>query len=290
MGGPSRGQDTRACYYLKRRKRRQSPMNTQKTRRIVLIAVMAAVLAFAGVTSAASDDSLAKVKAAGVLRIGVDDAFPPMEYRDDKGKLIGFDVDLADEIGRRLGVAIEWVPVAWDGVILALQSGKFDIILSSMTITKERAKQIDFSPPYIWGAQIIVVREGDKSINTVADLAGKVVGSQLGSTGEIAAKKIEGIKEFKLYGQFTEALTDLAIGRLQAVVVDEFVGRYYITKRPGVYRVLPERLAEEEVGIAFRKGDNALREAVCAAVEAIKADGTYSAISKKWFGVDVLRR
>ncbi|MBC7083381.1 MAG: amino acid ABC transporter substrate-binding protein [Firmicutes bacterium] len=265
-------------------------MNAKKFGQIVLLALMTATLAAGGVAAAAGDDSLARVKAAGVLRIGVDDAFPPMEYRDDKGKLIGFDVDLADEIGRRLGVAIEWVPTAWDGVILALQSGKFDIILSSMTITEERAKKVDFSPPYIWGAQIIVVRENDKSINSAADLAGKVVGSQLGSTGEIAARKIGGIKELKLYGQFTEALTDLAIGRVQAVVVDEFVGRYYITKRPGVYRVLPERLSEEEVGIAFRKEDKALREAVCAALEAIKADGTYAAISKKWFGVDVSKR
>ncbi len=92
-----------------------------------------------------------KVKAAGVIRIGVDDAFPPMEYRDEKGNLIGFDVDLANEIGRRLGgVDIVWVPTAWDGgVILALQSGKFDMIQSALTITDERAEKIDFSPPYI---------------------------------------------------------------------------------------------------------------------------------------------
>lgn len=265
-------------------------MNAKRLGQIALLALITATVVIGGVAAAASDDSLAKIKAAGVLRIGVDDAFPPMEYRDEKGKLTGFDVDLADEIGRRLGVAIEWVPTAWDGVILALQSGKFDIILSSMTITEERAKMLDFSPPYIWGAQIVVVREKDDSVKSVPDLAGKVVGSQLGSTGEIAARKIAGVKELKLYGQFTEALTDLAIGRVQAVVVDEFVGRYYITMRPGVYRVLRERLAEEEVGIAFRKGEKALREAVCAALEAIKADGTYAAISKKWFGVDVSKR
>ncbi|MCR4401346.1 MAG: basic amino acid ABC transporter substrate-binding protein [Firmicutes bacterium] len=265
-------------------------MNAKRLGEIVLLALITAMMIVGGVAAAATDDSLAKVKAAGVLRIGVDDAFPPMEYRDEKGKLIGFDVDLADEIGRRIGVAIEWVPTAWDGVILALQSGKFDIILSSMTITEERAKMIDFSPPYIQGAQIVVVREKDDSIKSLPDLAGKVVGSQLGSTGEVAARKISGIKELKLYGQFTEALTDLAIGRVQAVVLDEFVGRYYVTRRPGVYRVLGERLSEEELGIAFRKGDQSLRDAVCAALEAIKADGTYAAISKKWFGVDVSKR
>ncbi len=265
-------------------------MNVKKVGQIALLTLITATLVLGGVAAAAADGSLDKVKAAGVLKIGVDDAFPPMEYRDEKGQIVGFDVDLANEIGRRLGVAIEWVPTAWDGVILALQSGKFDMILSSMTITEERAKRVDFSPPYIWGAQIIVVREKDKSVSSGADLAGKVVGSQLASTGEIAARKLSGIKDLKLYGKFTEAFEDLAIGRVQAVVVDEFVGRYYITKRPGVYRVLPERLSEEEVGIAFRKEDRALREAVCAALEAIRADGTYAAISKKWFGVDVSKR
>lgn len=266
-------------------------MNAKRIGQIVLLSLITAALIWAGVpAAAASDGSLDRVKAAGVLKIGVDDAFPPMEYRNEKGEIIGFDVDLAKEIGRRIGVAIEWVPTAWDGVILALQSGKFDIILSSMTITEERAKKVDFSPPYIYGAQIIAVREQDKSINSVADLAGKVVGTQLGSTGEEAARKLKGIKDLKLYGQFTDAFTDLGIGRIQALVVDEFVGRYYVTKRPGVYRVLSERLSEEAVGIAFRKEDKALRDAVCAAIEAIKADGTYAAISKKWFGVDVSKR
>lgn len=266
-------------------------MNTRRLSRVALITVISAVLMLSGVVfGASSDNSLEKVKAAGVIRIGVDDAFPPMEYRDEKGNLIGFDVDLAEEIGRRLGVDIVWVPTAWDGVILALQSGKFDMILSTLTITDERAEKIDFSPPYIYGAQIIVVKQQTKDINTLADLKGKVVGTQLGSTGEVAARKFGGFKDLKLYATYPEAFTDLAIGRIQALVVDEFVGRYYITKQAGAYRVLEERLAEESIGIGFRKGDDSLREAVCAAIDSIKADGTYGKISEKWFGVDVSKR
>lgn len=266
-------------------------MDVRRLVQVIAFSLVAAMVVLCVAPAfAATEGSLERVKAAGVLKIGVDDAFPPMEYRNEKGELIGFDVDLADAIGKRLGVAIEWVPTAWDGVILALESGKFDMILSTMTITAERAKKVDFSPPYIYGAQIVVVREQEKAINTIADLAGKIVGSQLGSTGEEAARKLKGLKELKLYGQYTDAFTDLGIGRIQALVVDEFVGRYYLTSRPGVYRVLTERLAEEEIGIAFRKGDDALREAVCAAIDAIKADGTYGAISTKWFGVDVSKR
>ncbi len=266
-------------------------MTTRRLLQVVLVSAVTVTLMLSSVVfGAPSDGSLEKIKAAGVIRIGVDDAFPPMEYRDEKGNLIGFDVDLADEIGKRLGVDIVWVPTAWDGVILALQSGKFDIILSTLTITDERAEKIDFSPPYIYGAQIIVVKQQTKNINILSDLKGKVVGTQLGSTGEVAAKKFGGFKDLKLYATYPEAFTDLAIGRIQALVVDEFVGRYYITKQAGAYRVLDERLAEESIGIGFRKGDDAFREAISAAIDSIKADGTYGRISEKWFGVDVSKR
>jgi polar amino acid transport system substrate-binding protein len=262
--------------------------NTGRLSQVVLITMITAVLMVTSVVwGASTDNSWEKVKAAGAIRIGVDDAFPPMEYRDEKGNLVGFDVDLADEIGRRLGVDIVWVPTAWDGVILSLQSGKFDMILSTLTITDERAEKIDFSPPYIYGAQIIVVKQETKDINALSDLKGKVVGTQLGSTGEVAAKKYGGFKDLKLYATYPEAFTDLAIGRIRALVVDEFVGRYYITKQAGAYRVLEECLAEESIGIGFRKGDDSFREAIVQAIDSIKADGTYGEISRKWFGVDV---
>jgi polar amino acid transport system substrate-binding protein len=266
-------------------------LNTRRLFQVALISLIVSVLTLSSVVFGASDDgSFEKIKAAGAIRIGVDDAFPPMEYRDEKGNLIGFDVDLADEIGRRLGIDILWVPTAWDGVILGLQAGKFDMILSTLTITNERAEKIDFSPPYIYGAQIIVVKQETKGINTLSDLKGKVVGTQLGSTGEVAAKKFGGFKDLKLYATYPEAFTDLAIGRIQALVVDEFVGRYYMTKQAGAYRVLEERLAEESIGIGFRKGDNAFQEGVCAAIDSIKEDDTYGKISRKWFGVDVSKR
>ncbi|NLS45136.1 MAG: amino acid ABC transporter substrate-binding protein [Firmicutes bacterium] len=263
-------------------------MSKGKSLWVGLVCTIIAILALGSIGfSAQSEDSLERIRAAGVIRIGVDDAFPPMEYRDEKGNLVGFDVDLANEIGSRLGVDIVWVPTAWDGVILALQSGKFDMIQSTLTITEERAREVDFSPPYIYGAQIIVVKKEEKDINVLSDLKGKVVGTQLGSTGEVAAKKYGGFKDLKLYATYPEAFTDLAIGRIKALVVDEFVGRYYMTKQVGAYRVLEENLAEESIGIGFRKGDVSLREAVCNAIDSIKADGTYAKISEKWFGVDV---
>ncbi|MDI6601240.1 MAG: ABC transporter substrate-binding protein [Thermoanaerobacteraceae bacterium] len=238
-------------------------------------------------TQAQSDGSLERVKKAGKIVIGVDDNFPPMEYRDDKGELIGFDVDLSKEIEKALGVKMEWMPTDWNGVILALNSKKFDMILSSMSMTEERAKSVNFTDPYLYGAQMIVVRGDNKDINGSKDLQGKIVGVQLGSTSEEAARKIEGIKEIKTYSQYPEAFADLTIGRTDAVVVDGMVGGYFLTKNPGNYRILDEELVKEPVGIAFRKEDVELRNAVNDVINELKANGKLKELSMKWFGVDM---
>jgi len=239
-----------------------------------------------GDASGETDDSWERIKKAGKITIGIDDAFPPLEFRDEKNNLVGYDIDLAAEAAKRLGIQVEWIPTDWNGVILALNSGKFDIIWSGMSMTKERAQQVDFSPAYLNESQVIVVRGDEESIKTKDDLKGKVVGTQLGSTSEEAAKTLEGIKELKKYSKFTEAFLDLANKRVDAIVVDELVGRYYMTKRPGQFKVLFP-LVKEPVGIAFRKQDKALREAITKVLKEMKEDGTMAKISQKWFGEDI---
>lgn len=237
-------------------------------------------------TSQQTDNSLERIKKAGKITIGIDDAFPPLEFRDEQNNLVGYDIDLAREAAKRLGVQVEWIPTDWNGVILALNSGKFDIIWSGMSMTKERAQQVDFSPAYLNESQVIVVRGDEESIKTKEDLKGKIVGTQLGSTSEEAAKTLEGIKELKKYSKFTEAFLDLANKRVDAIVVDELVGRYYMSKRPGQFKVLFP-LVKEPVGIAFRKQDKALREALTKVLKEMKDDGTMARISQKWFGEDI---
>lgn len=237
-------------------------------------------------SSGTSDNSLQRVKQAGKLTIGIDDAFPPMEFRDDKNQLVGYDIDLAREAGKRLGVKVEWIPTDWNGVILALNSGKFDIIWSGMSITKERAKEVDFSPAYINQSQVVVVKAENNNIKTQDDLKGKIVGTQLGSTGEEAAKKLKGLKDLKKYSKYTEAFLDLDAGRLDAIVVDELVGRYYMTKRPNQFKVVLS-LNKEPFGIAYRKQDKELQKALNKVMAEMKKDGTMARISKKWFGEDI---
>lgn len=222
--------------------------------------------------------------------IGMDDSFPPMEYRDESNNLKGFDIDVANEIGKRLNIQFEFMPTDWNGVIQSLKTKRFDIILSSLSITPEREKEIAFSNPYLAAGQIVVVRKDDNSINTPQDLKGKVVGVQLGSTSEEAMKDLESsMKDVKRYDKNTEAFQDLAIGRIDAVVVDELVGRYYIKDQNANYKILSQELRKENVGIGFRKEDTALKEKFNKVLEDMKKDGTLEKISEKWLGEDITK-
>lgn len=261
---------------------------------ISLVMIIFTVALFTGCGNSSSNEiqnSLEKVKKAGVLKIGLEDSFPPMEFRDSKNTLQGFDVDMANAIGKKLGVKTEFVSTDFSGIILALNSGKFDAIISGMSITDERKKQIDFSEAYVMAGQIVIVKDENTEVKSVSDLKGKTVGVELGTTGEKSASKLSGLKEVKKYDKATEALQDLAAGRIDAVIIDEPVGRYYVTNasKNGKYKVLSEKLTSEPMGIGFRKGDKELEEAVQKAVNELKKDGTMSKISTKWFGEDIYK-
>jgi polar amino acid transport system substrate-binding protein len=234
-------------------------------------------------------NSLERVKKNGVLIMGLNDTYPPMEFRDESHNLVGFDIDLGKEIGKKLGVKVEVKTNDWKGIILSLKAKKFDMILSTMSITDERKKEIDFSTPYIVGGQRIVVKKGNNAVKDVKDLKGKVIGCQLGSTGEISASKIEGIKELKKYDGVTDAFNDLSVGRIDAVIADGQVGGYYLKKRGGDLVLLDAKLTNEPVGIGFRKEDKELKEAVDKALDELKNDGTLSKLSLKWFGEDIYK-
>lgn len=242
-------------------------------------------------TETKSDNSLDTVKQAGKLVVGLDDAYPPMEFRDEKNNLVGFDIDLANEIGKKLGVKVEFMTTEWNGILLALQSKKFDMIVSGLSITEERKKSIAFSEPYVMGGQVIAVKAGNDSIKTLADLKGKKVGCQMGSTGQKAAEtNLKDIKELRKYGKITEAFSELSIGRVDAVIMDAQVGGYYIAKKPGEFVVLKEMVSEEPMGVGFKKEDKQLQNAIQKAIDELKADGTLSKLSVKWFGFDAYKK
>ena len=257
---------------------------------IILTVTMAGVLLTGCGQKQDKLNSLEAVQKAGKLTIGLDDSYPPMEFRDSKDKLVGFDVDLGDAVGKKLGVKAEYITNDFNGMVLALGSSKFNVIISAMSITDAIKKSIDFSDSYVMGGQVAIIKQGNTKINKIDDLKGKIVACQLGSTGDTAATAMKGLKEVKRYDKITDAYQDLSIGRVDAVVLDAQVGQYYVAKKPGQYVVLKEQISKEPIGIGFKKQDIELQAAMQKAINELKADGTLSKISVKWFGVDVYKK
>ncbi|MFA9441576.1 amino acid ABC transporter substrate-binding protein [Uliginosibacterium sp. sgz301328] len=224
--------------------------------------------------------------------VGLDDNFPPMGFRDEKNELVGFDIDLAREAAKHLGVEVEFKPIDWNAKEAELNGKRVDVLWNGLTITEQRKQNIGFSKPYLENHQIIVVRAGSP-IKTKADLAGKVVGVQEGSSAVEAVEKddatLKSLKEFKKFGDNVTALLDLTAGRLDAIVVDEVVGRYYTAKKPGDYIVLDDNFGTEEYGVGVRKEDTALLGKLDEAMDKMKQDGSAAKISTTWFGKDVVK-
>jgi len=236
------------------------------------------------------DKSLETIKNKKSFIVGMDDSFPPMGFRDDSSNIIGFDVDLAKEVANRMGVNVVFKPVDWSGVVLSLQKGDIDVIWNGLTITDERKANIGFSKPYLKNRQVLVVLS-DSEITSKDDLNGSILGLQLGSSSEIAldnnTELKNNLKEIKKYSDNVEALLDLGVKRIDAVLVDEIVARYYVLKKPEL-KVLSESLGDEEYGIGFRKQDISFMNEVDKILDVIKTDGKGEEISNKWFGTNIM--
>ncbi|OGB71347.1 MAG: amino acid ABC transporter substrate-binding protein [Burkholderiales bacterium RIFOXYC12_FULL_65_23] len=259
----------------------------------MLLATLAAATLLTACGKKAEAPAAAAPAAAQAIVIGLDDNFPPMGFRDDKGELVGFDIDLAREAGKRIGVEVQFKPIDWSAKEAELSGKRVDVLWNGLTITEERKANILFTTPYLENHQIIVVT--DKSpITSKAQLAGKVVGVQDGSSAVDAIQKdgdtAKAIKEIKKFGDNVTALMDLSAGRLDALVVDEVVGRYYTGKKPGEYRVLEDNFGTEDYGVGTRKDDTALMAKLQKAMDEMKADGTAATISTQWFGKDIVKK
>ena len=265
-----------------------------KKRTVVLLLSLGAVLAGCGKQEPAPQAAAPAPAPVAITKIvvGLDDNFPPMGFRNEKNELIGFDIDMAREASKRLGVEVEFKPIDWSAKEAELSGKRVDVLWNGLTITEERKKNIDFTAPYMENHQIIVVA-ASSPIKTKADLAGKVVGAQEGSSAVDAVKKDAPVfgtfKEFKTFGDNVTALMDLSTGRLEAVVVDEVVGRYYVAKKPADYIVLDEHFGTEDYGVGVRKDDTELLEKLNKAMGDMKADGTSAQIATKWFGKDIIK-
>ncbi len=223
------------------------------------------------------------------LTIGIDDSYPPMEYVDDNGDLVGFDIDFANALAEELDVEIEFISTAWDGIFVGLQAQKYDVIISSVSITEERLESYDVSIPYLANGQVIVVAADGPDIATIEDLGGLNVGVQIDTTSHNSASAVQETVDFNLapYDQIVQTFLELKTGRLDAIVVDSMVALEYIKNEPDTYKISSAQLSNEPIAVYFKQDSNAeLLADVNAAIKKLQDSGKLKEISIEWFGTD----
>lgn len=247
------------------------------------------IVVLMGLMACLSMASAAK-KNANKFVLGLDDSFPPMGYRDADNNIVGYDIDLAKEVTKRLGLELVCQPIDWSAKEMELNTGKIDCIWNGLTMTEERTRKMAFTSAYLENAQVVVVR-ADSGIKTLADLKGKKVGVQAGSSAQDALDEAKdfkaSLKEVVEFQENVTALNDLEIKSIDGVVMDLIVANYSIQQGKKNFVVLSETLAPEKYGIAFSKKNRKLRDNVQKALEDMAKDGTLAEITKKWFGSDI---
>jgi L-cystine transport system substrate-binding protein len=240
----------------------------------------------AATAAPAEQNSLDAVKASGKLRIGTEGTYAPFTFHDTEGKLTGFDVEIAQEVAKRLGVEAEFIETQWDGIFAGMDAKRFDVIFNQVSITEERKVKYDFSEPYIVSKAVLIVAEDNQDIKKFADLKGKKAGQSLTSNlSEIAR---ENGAEIVATEGFNQAIDLLTSGRIDATVNDGLSYLDLKKQKPDVKIKKVDEIAEgSESAAVFLKGNDELVKAVSDAITEMKNDGTYLTISEKYFGEDV---
>ncbi len=255
--------------------------------------VLVALLAFLSLNIMASDINLWKkstlneILQRGELRVGMEPGYMPFEMKDKKGKIIGFDVDVVRKMAKDMGVKLKIVPTAWDGIIAGLLAGKYDIIVSGMTITQKRNLKINFANPYISIGQTMLVRESvakGKSSWKELDKPEYTIVTKLGVTGEIATRKMFKHAKIRTFETEADAVQEVLNGKADAFVYDKPYNAMFMAKRGGKGIVFWDKdLTFEPLGWAVRKGDPDFLNWLDNFLNQIKHDGTYDKIYNKWF-------
>ena len=271
--------------------------------------VLSTVLFFCAVVAPASADVLQDIKSKGQLVVSTDANYAPQSFLNDKGQLDGFDIDVAKEVARRLGVKAKFVTPDWDLIVAGKWGARWDLSIGSMTITAARAKVVNFSSPYYYTPAQFGVYKTNTNIKTLADFSGKTVGCGSGTTyetyldptqtlniggGEQVLYQIKGVKS-RIYSTDMEAVQDLALGdgkRLDGVLTSGFVIQEAIKKGVPI-KAVAQPVYYEPLAAASdkaRPGSAALIKKVSEIFEAMHADGTLTKLSLKWYGFDVTKK
>ena len=238
---------------------------------------------------AVAGEQLQTIKDKGVINVGLEGTYPPFSFVDENGKLTGFEVELSEALAKELGVKAKVQPTKWDGILAALESKRLDVVVNQVTISDERKKKYDFSEPYtVSGIQALVLKKKAEQLNikTAQDLAGKKVGVGLGTNYEQWVKQDVPKAEVRTYEDDPSKFADLRNGRIDAILIDRLAALEYAQKAKDT-ELAGAAFSRLESGVALRKGEPELLDAINKAIDKLRADGTLAKLSEKYFGADV---
>ncbi|MBX8490965.1 cystine ABC transporter substrate-binding protein [Pseudomonas cichorii] len=265
-------------------------MNISAIRRTFLFSALTLVLGTGIAGQAMAGEQLQKIKDSGTLNVGLEGTYPPFSFVDENGKLTGFEVELSEALAKELGVKAKVQPSKWDGILAALESKRLDVVINQVTISEERKKKYDFSEPYtISGLQTLTQKKNADTIKTPQDLAGKKVGVGLGTNYEQWIKANVPTAIVKTYDDDPTKFQDLRVGRIDAILVDRLAALEIAAKTKDAFGVAGAPFSRQESGIALRKGEPELLDAINKAIDKLRADGTLGKLSQKYFNADVTK-
>ena len=258
-------------------------MKKKLTYTSILLIFLSVILAL---SSYAKDSSWEKIKDKNELVVGFCAQYPPFEFKTETGELKGFDVDLANAIGKELGIPVKFKDGEWQGLIAGMNKGDYDILITCMGKTTARKKNVNFSDVYIDLTEVIVVRKDENSIKKKADLKGKIVGVQMATSSERVVDGMAGlIGEAKKYNYTTEAFLDLKYKRIDALVSGVAYAVVQIKKDPS-FKIVGNPLNSTEIVMALPKDADNLTSEINNALAKVKAKGLYKEIYDKWLNVN----
>ncbi|WP_334115377.1 amino acid ABC transporter substrate-binding protein [Ligilactobacillus sp.] len=234
-------------------------------------------------------DNWAGIRHRGTVVVGLDDSFVPMDFRQKNGRLVGYDVDLARAVFKKCGLKPDFQTIDWSMKETELMNGTIDVIWNGYSKTSERMKKVAFSNPYLANDQVLVTK--GRNVRTVADMKGRTIGVQSGSSGydcyvEYPELLKRHVRKTIQYDTFNDAFLDLDAGRISGIVTDQVYASYVISHKsdPSSYHELSVGYPKEEFAVGIRKGDRTLRLKINRALKELKKDGTIKKIDHKWFG------
>jgi len=249
-----------------------------KSRRIII-----ALLVIAGFVALSVGGCQRAADKTTTITCATDATWPPMEMVDANKNIVGFDIDFFNAVAEEAGFKVEFKNTAWDGIFAGIAAGKYDAIISSVTITDERKKSMSFSEPYINAGQVLIVPKESDAV-MIADLAGKSVGAQIGTTGAREIEKSEGV-ELKSYDEIGLAFEDMATGRIAGVVCDTPVAAQYALQQEEYkekFKIVGDVLTTEYYGIVVKKDNQKLLDLINKGIKAVQKKGIDKQLAEKW--------